>query len=86
MSVDCKTFMEGYSDKNATDKEKLEYAQCVNDNVYLVNSNNKITENEPLMFGIIFVIIMSVTFFMSWYLKRTNAKELGHNEKDKKEL
>ena len=58
MSKTCEEFMKGYTDSGATDKEKLEYAQCVNDNVYLVQSHKgSVYDNEPLMFGIIFAII-----------------------------
>lgn len=70
MAKSCKEFMEGFTDANATDKEKLEYAQCVNDNVYIVNSHS-VYDNQPLMFGIIFVIILLVAFALGTYIRHT---------------
>ena len=72
---DCEAFMKQFSDKDATDKEKLEYAQCVKDNVYLVSSHNTIYENKPLMFGIIFVTILLVAFALNAYYKKSNSSK-----------
>ena len=63
--------MKGYTDSGATDKEKLEYAQCVNDNVYIVGTHS-VYQNQPLMFGIIFVVIIVIAFALSAYFKRKN--------------
>lgn len=81
MSVNCEQFMKSFSDADATDKEKLEYAQCVNDNVYLVSSHNNIYENQPLMFAIIFVTILLIAILINAYVKKTNHKR---DQNDKK--
>ena len=84
MSVkDCQQFMEDFSDANATDKEKLEYAQCVNDNVYLVQSHKgSVYDNEPLMFGIIFAIILVLALSLNHYIKKQNKKDTDEHDRN----
>jgi hypothetical protein len=74
MAKTCDEFMKGYTDAGATSKEKLEYAQCVNENVYIVGQNN-VYDNEPLMFGIIFLVILVVAFALGTYIKYNRKEE-----------
>lgn len=78
---DCEEFMKGFTDAAATSKEKLEYAQCVNDNVYLVQSHSEsIYENKPLMFVLIFVIIALLSIIINYYSRKQNKHKGNHDK------
>jgi hypothetical protein len=74
--MDCKTLDEIMASNDSTDN--IEYTECVDQHSKSVPS--KLLENEPFMFGVIFLAITGVAILLGAYVRRSN-KEPNKNDK-----